>query len=483
MVGLLSDYSPDDSFLAQLARAASRFAGTPTFNQGLPSDVAQYGPAPQPAISAAPLPPSGPLQANAQMPPAAPPVAPQPSPQPPMQQPPMQQSPVAELMQPSTQPNRLDAAAQSFVAGDNPLSGLRNALHSFILGIRTDPQAVAQRNAEMTYRSLVPLLGEQKALIAAINPEIGKQLVTDALSRDHYSVVKSGQTPLGAETYSVFNQNTGELKPVNGDQNNSQNAGLGNMSQQGPEYLATLPPQVRGTVQAMVEGRQAPPSSFALSKPYWQSMIAAARNVDPNFDEATWKSRAQMAGDLGKSGANSIGGIISNGKSAFEHLANLSDKAADLGNYNGPNIPGGSLIASAENYLGNGPLSNSSQSAKVTAFNDNALKYGQEATKFYAGSGGGEAERMAALKTLNPKSSSANDQAAFLETEKQLMLGRLKQKEDQVRDVLGPAYLAAHPVMTPDLQATIARIDANVAKLRGQRATGASQAADPLGIR
>jgi len=42
----------------------------------------------------------------------------------------------------------------------------------------------------------------------------------------------------------------------------TESAGLGDMNKTGAEYLATLPPDVQGTVKAMVEGRLAPPSSF-----------------------------------------------------------------------------------------------------------------------------------------------------------------------------------------------------------------------------
>jgi len=238
---------------------------------------------------------------------------------------------------------------------------------------------------------------------------------------------------------------------------------LGDMTKTGAEYLATLPRSEAAIVQQMVEGKMAPPTSFALGKPIWANRIAAARNVDPNFDETTWKSRAAMGTDLGKSSNSSIGGIISNGKSAFEHLATLSDKAAALGNYDGPNIPGGSYLAGAANAVGN---SSSANAAKVSALNDASLKYGQESTKFYAGSGGGEAERMEARKVMNGSASSAT-MVGFLQSEKELMLGRLKQKEDQIRDVMGADYLSKHPVMTPDLQKTIDRIDQNINKLKG----------------
>lgn len=340
-----------------------------------------------------------------------------------------------------------------------------------------NPQDIARQNLTAQYQALLPDLGPQKAMLAVLNPEAAKPILEQQYGPSKNSVVKIGQDAFGREQYGILNQSDGTVKPLgaqSGDSSGTPTAG--NPKLTGQDYLASLPQEMQGTVKGMVEGRIAPPTSFAMSKPYWQSMIAAAQQVDPNFDQNTWTARHKMTTDLGSSTPNSIGGIISNGKSAFEHLANASDKLVDLGNYNGPNIPGGGPIAQAGNYIGNTLLPNSATQGKIQAAKDNLLKYGQEATKFYAGSGGGEAERMMALKSQDPASASGNEQAGFLQTEKELMLGRLKQKEGQINDIMGPEWLARHPVMTPQLQTTLDKIDANIAKLRGQGGTPAASA-------
>ena len=74
---------------------------------------------------------------------------------------------------------------------------------------------------------------------------------------------------------------------------------------------------------------------------------------------------------------------------------------------------------------------------------------------------------MNALKEMNPITTSSAEMAAYAEKEKSLMLDRLREKESQIRDTMGESYLQQHPVFTPELQRDIARIDANVAKLRG----------------
>ena len=75
---------------------------------------------------------------------------------------------------------------------------------------------------------------------------------------------------------------------------------------------------------------------------------------------------------------------------------------------------------------------------------------------------------MNAAKTMDPDTSSSKSQAEFLETEKSLMLDRLRAKENQVREQLGPDYLDQHPVITKDVADAVAKIDRNIAKLRGE---------------
>jgi hypothetical protein len=239
----------------------------------------------------------------------------------------------------------------------------------------------------------------------------------------------------------------------------------------GEAYLGQFSPEVKAAVKNYLDGNTMP-----TGNPRQQGLANIAKTIAQKYgpevgvpaDDAAFAARRKMLVDLAASSPNSTGGIISNGKSAFEHLANLSDKMIDLGNYSF-NVPFGGPAAQAANYIGNVVAPTSETKGKITSFGDNALKYGQEATKFYAGSGGGEGERMAALRTLDPTKSSSEEQAGYLQTEKELMLGRLRAKEAQIRDTLGQGYLDRHPVMTPDLSDVLNKIDANMAKLRGQQ--------------
>jgi hypothetical protein len=359
---------------------------------------------------------------------------------------------------------------QSFLNGGGLISSIRGAAN----GQRTDPAGMAQQNLSAQYNTLrqalitngeTPQAAASKAMIAAMNPEAAKTIIPELFTTKE-KFQKTGVDGLGKETYGFVNERD---QTINGKSLTASNAqsggGLGDMNKSGAEYLATLPKEVQGTVRGMLDGTIQPPSSFAAAKPYWQGMIAAAKNADPSWDENKWASRHKMSTDVAASGNSSMGGILSNGKSAFKHLAEYTESAADLGNTS-HNFPLGGAIAHAQNYVGN-TLGGSDTNAKIKAINDNLGHYGQESTKFYAGTGGGVEERMNALKEMNPTTTSSAEMAAYAAKEKGLMLDRLREKESQIRDVMGEAYLKQHPVFTPELQRDIARIDGNIAKLKG----------------
>jgi hypothetical protein len=509
-MGLLDALFPqqDGGFLDFLKRNAD--AAVANSPGGLPSDMAQYGNQ-QPMAPPVGYQPGQVQSAPLQQPQ---PMA-QPQPQmpgslaPPSQAPQPMAAPQAPAMAPTTAPSQ--GGFMPFYQNLHGGGGLIGSVIAGVTGQRNDPQGLAlQQQAQVANQTARALIGKgipQDVAIAAVQPgntEMLKTLVDQAFGApksvvslgdghvwnpntnkyetayeksDKNKVVQIGEDGLGQKQFGILNESDGSIKPIappNGGAAGS-GGGLGDMSKTGAEYLATVPPAQRGVLQGMVDGTIQPPSSFAASKPYWQNMLAAAKQVDPNFDANTWASRHKMSTDIASSGNSSVGGILANGKSSFSHLADLSKSMADLGNAS-HNYPGGGAAAAVENYLGNKTFAGSDTRAKIKAINDNLGHYGQESTKFYSGTGGGAEERMNALKEMNPETTSSAEMASYVEKEKSLMLERLREKERNIRDVMGEAYLAKHPVMTPEFQAKINEIDANVAKLRGQKPASSSAA-------
>jgi hypothetical protein len=409
-------------------------------------------------------------------------------------------APAAPVQQPAlTVPGA--SGSPGFMTGYQNLhhgGGLIGSVVAAITGKRNDPQAEAlqrqQTQLQQQYTALVNAgVPHQQALVAVLDPEAGKTILAQTFGpntvqslgegwvynpktgkteraytpeqKDNFAVVQRGEDSMGNKKFVKMNKATGDEMPWTSPDANS-GGGIGDMSLTGPAYLATVPKAQAGIMRGMVDGTIQPPSSFAASKPYWQAMLAGAKNLDPNFDENTWTARHKMTNDLASSGNSSMGGILSNGGSSFSHLAELSGSMSGLGNAS-HDFPGGGYVAYGQNAIGNA-LGGSDTKAKLKAINDNLGHYGQESTKFYSGTGGGAEERMNALKEMNPTSTSSEEMASYVEKEKSLMLDRLNNKFQQIRDTYGEEQgnrIIAKKL--PDIQRNIATIDANIAKLRG----------------
>jgi hypothetical protein len=150
---------------------------------------------------------SNPMDANAQMPSQATPVAvggyqmPRigdaaqfdpaqvnlpPNAQPTQGQMPMQASSLPQFLQPSGPGNNLLAGLESFANSDSIISGIVNGLTGLATGQRNDPRGRQQQALQAEYKVLVPILGEQRAALAVLNPEMGKTLLSQALAGKQY---------------------------------------------------------------------------------------------------------------------------------------------------------------------------------------------------------------------------------------------------------------------------------------------------------
>jgi hypothetical protein len=302
----------------------------------------------------------------------------------------------------------------------------------------------------------------------ALNQQL-QQMKNDSKSKYKISVGKDGRI--------IRVDDSGNVDVVGGNPAGTNPDGspamLGDPTKQGDEYLKTLQPVDAQIVPGMIDGTVPAPSAYAMKSPRIQQLIAAARQVDPEFDANKWSARNTMAKDLAKSNPASLGGILANGQSAFRHLGLASDGFVGVGNSNGYDGPGGNLVAQGVNALKNYGGS-SALADKLTAANEEISKYGTESTKYYAGSPGGVHERAAAQKATDPWSASGAAQAGYVDASKNLMVERGKELEAHIRDTMGQRYLDKHPVFSKDTQALMDRIDKNVSKLRGSDKTSSA---------
>lgn len=97
----------------------------------------------------------------------------------------------------------------------------------------------------------------------------------------------------------------------------------------GPDYLKTLAPNIATQVQALADGRMQFPSGFALTKPFWQQMIAAVGQYDPTFNQSDYNARAKTRAQF-TSGAQAKN--VTSYNTAIGHLEQMDKSIDELGN-------------------------------------------------------------------------------------------------------------------------------------------------------
>ena len=399
-----------------------------------------------------------------------------------------------KLLDPANAPLLLSLAG-GFSGAPSLGTGMRRAFSNAAAPAESlNKQRITQTSQKATVDALVAKgVPYKDAVAAALNPKI-----MDATAAKYYETKpfvphKIGTDMMGNDIMGSFNPNNNKYYDAAGREIGGEgsaggvgDAGAGMLAKGVKEYNQELPadeykaqfsPAVQAQIEAYVNGDTMPTGNprlkgSATKIKEWATLWGNKAGVPVN--DAAFSGKRTMLNQVASSAPNSMGGILSNGKSAFQHLANLGDTFVELGNRSGPSLPGGSWVGRAANVVGNEILPTPETSGNLAAVRDNAGKYGTEATKFYAGTGGGVEERLSALKEVAAPGTLATEQAAYLKTEKNLMLGRLAEKESQLRDAMGEAWLAKHPVRTPQLQKDLERIDKNIARLE----SGAGKADD-----
>ncbi len=249
----------------------------------------------------------------------------------------------------------------------------------------------------------------------------------------------------------------------------------------GEQYLQQFRPEIQQYIKGYMRG-EITPTGQGRDK----SMAELAKKIGPKYaaevglpwDENLFAQRRKMQMDLAGSGPNSMGGIMANGRSAFQHLGELGDAFVGLHNYSGSAVPGSALVAGIGNSIRNSELLRTQPQANAIAgTRPPLLKYGQESTKFYAGTGGSKEERTKPETNINVQHATSGEMAAFLKAERKLMLDRFEEKENQFGKIMGEDYLQRHPLRDALMQRSLDKIDEAIAKLEG----GGTPASAPAG--
>lgn len=262
--------------------------------------------------------------------------------------------------------------------------------------------------------------------------------------------------------------------PQNANASAPQNGGIGGMrgvdySLTGDAFLGQFSPDIQQAVKNYIAGNSMPTGN--PRKGYVQGIKAIAQKYGADLgvpaDDNTYAARHKAITALSSSSPGSLGGQMTYARTSLNHLADVAEAAANLNNWNGL---GFAPLGWAINY---GSELGTDQAAKVRALQDAAGHYGQEVTKYYAGSPGGEGERMQFIKSLGGGRTSA-ELASTLEAELNLAQGKISKTQATINDALGPN--SKYQVMGPAELNDIQRINAALDRLRGKSPTAATPA-------
>jgi hypothetical protein len=166
----------------------------------------------------------------------------------------------------------------------------------------------------------------------------------------------------------------------------------------GTDFLATLAPTQASQVKALAEGRMAFPAGFALKSPYWQQMMSAVSQYDPNFDAVNYNARSKTRADFtsGKSAQN-----IKALNTAIGHLGTLDSQIGDTASHSFTPL---NMLenAGAQTFGAAGP----------TQFKQTAGALASELTSVFRGQGGAEADVNRYLSELDVNASQEQKKAA-----------------------------------------------------------------------
>lgn len=191
------------------------------------------------------------------------------------------------------------------------------------------------------------------------------------------------------------------------------------------QALAKVPGAAASIVKGMVDGRIAPPSSFAMSKPYWQGLIAKAAEYDPTFDQTTWAGRVATRKSFA---AGNDATAVTALNTALGHAGKLADQFTELNNSGGLATPLNAPVNAVEGMFGDNRQTNVQQTVDALA---------SEARKVFASSGGGNLTELQEWQKNFPINGSPSQQQGALTNFVGLLDSRLQSLAEKYNRGMG----------------------------------------------
>lgn len=331
------------------------------------------------------------------------------------------------------------------------------------------PSADAEETASPVAKS-EPGLDTHRLLAVLQNPysddatkQLAQKLLLAQLTPKEHEFASSPQ--------GIFDKSTGEIKK--GTATATDFGGL-----QGKDLLAAVQkqnPAVASQVTAIIEGRAPYPSGSRLN-PVQQQVKELVTQIDPTFEAGNSGARIKVRNEFNAGGPNSPAASITAGNTAIQHLGHLSDEAEKLGNFDTA-IPGNNQL----NAVVNAVKGSGAAGAHIANFDSIRNKYIEEATKFYRGTGGNEADLQRDIAALN-SAQSPSQLRDVIKTQAELMQSKINALQERWKHGMGP-LVEDFPIIHPESQSALDRINQRQLgkKVDGGEAAASSPAAASSG--
>lgn len=315
------------------------------------------------------------------------------------------------------------------------------------------------------------------AQLAASNPAALQQILPQLLGVKQQTFTQVGEDMFGNKKYGFVDPVKGTVTPFQGSTpfgTGQAGTALGvgenqvNPQLTGEAYLKQFPAEVQAAVKDYVEGRSMPTGNPRAGFTQAVKMVAQkyGNDIGTPADDNTYAARHKAVTGLASTTPGSLGGQMTYARTSLNHLGDVADAAVDLKNSNGLGL------APLAHLINNTRGLSTEQSGKIAGLSDAAGHYGQEVTKYYAGSPGGEGERQQFQSSLGGAKAPI-ELADVLQQELNLATGKISKTQATIDESLGPN--SKYQVSGPAEQKDIARVQAAISRLRGD-APAASQA-------
>lgn len=244
----------------------------------------------------------------------------------------------------------------------------------------------------------------------------------------------------------IYNKRTGELKQ-------GQNAGNDFGERRGKDLLAAVEksdPSTASQVKAIIEGRTAYPTGSRLN-PVQQRVKELVTLVDPTFETGNSGARMKVRNEFLAGGPNAPAGQITAGNTAIQHLGKLLEASDNLGG------TGDYGVLNSPLNQANVAIKHSANNTHLVDYNNALGRFAEEATKFYRGVGGTEADIKRAIDDLTAAQSPEARKTA-IKAQAELMASKINALQDRWKQGMGP-LVDEFPIIHPESKQALEKIN------------------------